>query len=85
MIDDSVPVTLMVRGYGFTVASVVLWDGVALPTTFVDGLTLQAQVATAVIGPPRSVLVTVNNVALTPATVQVVENLQQVYLPIITK
>ena len=85
MIDDSVPVTLTVRGYGFTVASAVLWDGVALPTTFVDGLTLQAQVATAVIGSPRLVPVTVNNVALTAATVQVVENLRQVYLPLIVK
>jgi hypothetical protein len=85
MIDASVPVTLTVKGYGFTAASHVLWDGTAVPTTYIDQLTLQAQVSTAVIGSPRSVPVTVDNVTLTAATVQVVENLQQVYLPLTTK
>ena len=85
MIDASAPVTLTVKGYGFTAASHVLWDGTAVPTTFIDQLTLQAQLSTAVIGAPRSVTVAVGNVSLTAATVLVVADLQQVYLPIVTR
>jgi hypothetical protein len=85
MIDGSAPVTLTVQGYGFTAESDVLWDGTAVPTTYIDQLTLQAQVSTAVIGAPRSVPVTVDNVSLTAATVQVVADLQQVYLPLVVK
>jgi hypothetical protein len=85
LIDDSVPVTLTVLGDGFTASSTVLWGGTPLPTTFVDVLTLEAQLSTAVIGSPRLVSVTVDNIALDAASVQVVENLQHVYLPLITK
>ncbi|MCA9978928.1 MAG: hypothetical protein KC413_24375, partial [Anaerolineales bacterium] len=85
MIDASAPVTLTVKGYGFTAASIVLWDGTAVPTTYIDLLTVQAELSTAVIGVPRSALVTVDNVSLTAATVQVVENLQQIHLPIIVR
>lgn len=85
LIGNDSPVTLMVHGDGFTAGSVVLWGGTAVPTTFIDNLTIQAQVSTAVIGLPRLVPVTVDNVTLMAATVQVVDNLQQVYLPIVTK
>jgi hypothetical protein len=85
MIDASAPVTLTVKGYGFTAASNVLWDGTAVPTTFVDALTLQAQLSTAVIGSPRDVPVTVDNVSLDAATVKVVADLQQVYLPAVMR
>jgi hypothetical protein len=85
MIDASAPVTLTVKGFGFTATSNVLWDGTAVPTTFVDALTLQAQLSTAVIGSPRDVPVTVDNVSLDAATVKVVTDLQQVYLPAIMR
>lgn len=85
MIDASAPVMLTVKGFGFTPASNVLWDGTAVPTTYIDQLTLQAQLSTAVIGAPRSVPVAVDDVSLTAAAVLVVDNLQQVYLPTIMK
>ncbi|MCB9420636.1 MAG: hypothetical protein H6667_12585 [Ardenticatenaceae bacterium] len=85
MIDASSPVALTIKGYGFTAASHVLWDGTAVPTTYIDPLTLQADLETAVIGTPRLVPVRVDNNSLPAATVWVVENLQQVYLPLVTK
>lgn len=85
LIGSDEPAALTVHGDGFTAGSVVLWDGTAVPTTYIDPLTLQAQVSTAVIGSPRLVLVTVDNVSLTAASVLVVDNLQQVYLPLVMK
>ena len=53
--------TLTVNGAGFVSGSVVNWDGVALPTTFVSSAQLTAAVAAADITTARTASVTVVN------------------------
>ena len=53
--------TLSVTGTNFTTASVVYWNGVALPTTFVSDTVLQAAVPAADIASGGSVSITVSN------------------------
>lgn len=77
--------TLTVWGSGFTSSSQVLWDGQAMPTTFVDSVTLEAAVSGSDIGPPGQVQVSVSDSTLAPATVRVVESVTEVYLPALFK
>jgi hypothetical protein len=76
-------VTLTVYGAGFDGSSVVNWDGAALPTTLLDSLTLQAEVEATLVGFPRQVSVTVPGSGLAPATVRVVSDIQELYLPLV--
>jgi len=53
--------TVTVNGANFIAGAKVLWDGVALPTTFVNGNQVTAQVAIGATGQPQSVGVAVLN------------------------
>lgn len=75
--------TLTVYGDGFTSGSKVLWDGDELPTTFVDGMTLEAAVSGSQITGPGTVQISVSNSDLPPATLRVVESLSPLYLPVL--
>src|SRR5579863_4874192 len=55
------PFVLTVDGSGFVSTSVVEWNGAALPTTFVSGDRLKANVPSANIASPGTALVTVSN------------------------
>ena len=77
--------TLTVTGEGFSPTSQVLWDGLSLPTTFVDSSSLTATVSPAELTMPKTVQVTVSDSALPAAQVQVVQSLSRVYLPLLMK
>ena len=71
------PFTLTVRGTNFISTSVVNWNGNPRTTTFVNGTTLQAQIAASDIAAAQTALITVtnpspgggkSNVALFPVT-----------------
>ncbi len=51
--------TLTVNGAGFAAGAIVQWNGTALPTTFVNGNELTAQVAASFIASPGTATVTV--------------------------
>jgi hypothetical protein len=55
------PFTLSLNGSGFIAASVVQWDGVALPTTFISNTELRAVVSSALLATPGTIRVTVVN------------------------
>ena len=55
--------TLTIRGTGFSWASVVRWDGIVRPSTYVSETTLQLQVAPADVATARDVAVTVETPA----------------------
>ncbi len=83
-IDDG-PFTLTVSGNDFTPSSQVLWNGTPLTTTFVNSLTLQADVTDVQLITPESVSITVNDSSLAAASVTVVNSLERLYLPVVLK
>lgn len=58
--EGSAPFTITVMGADFTKSSKVIWNGTALPTTFVKSYELQALVSTPDTAPQSGVLVTVS-------------------------
>jgi hypothetical protein len=82
--DDA---SLTVFGIGFTVGSIVRWNGVdLLPTTFIDSTTLQATASSAVIGgTPGVASITVSDSTLPAAAVTVVQSIERLYLPVVLK
>ncbi len=81
---DEGEANLTVTGAGFTGSSQVLWDGMPLPTTFVDSTRLLATASSAVIGStPGPVSITVSDSDLPATTVLVVESIERLYLPVL--
>ena len=83
---DEGDASLTVFGAGFSGGSIVRWNGIDLPTTFIDGTTLQATVASAVIGgTPGVAPITISDSTLPAAAVTVVQSIERLYLPIVLK
>ena len=83
---DEGDAALTVTGAGFTTNSKVLWNGVELPTTFVNSTTLQATATSAIIGTtPGPVQISVSDSSLPPTTLLVVQSIERVYLPVLLK
>jgi hypothetical protein len=83
---DEGDASLTVFGIGFTGGSIVRWNGVDLPTTFIDGTTLQATASSTVIGvTPGLASITVSDSTLPAASVTVVQSIERLYLPIVLK
>lgn len=81
LLDRGQAAVLTVRGSEFEPGNTVLWQGQMLPTTYVDSLTLQADVDGAQTAAIGDVHVTVSGSPLSPATVTVVDALQRILLP----
>ena len=69
-VAGSQPFTLTVTGANFTASSAILWNGAALPTTFVSATQLTATVPASAIAAPGTIIVTVAG-ASAPATFKV--------------
>ncbi len=82
---------LTLNGSGFANGATVLWNGVALPTTFVSGNKLTAQVAAGLLNPSGQVGITVRNPLPTvadsnAALFDVTPNLERfIFLPAVKK
>jgi len=89
-VDEAADFTLMVQGTGFTTNSVVRWNGVDRPTTFLSGNRLTALIPAADVSTLGQFPVTIyepagNPVETPPLIFRVVEHLWSVYLPIVGK
>ena len=80
-VDEAILLT--VRGSDFSASDTVLWAGLALPTTFVNSLTLQASVDGQHTATAGVVQVTVAGSDLAPASTNVVNSLEKLFLPFI--